>query len=77
MARRQTKGQISRENIIKAARRVFSEHPYSSASLRMIGREGGFEHPLIHYYFPTKAALFEAVMADIAMEIYQANVSWY
>ncbi|MBU2488428.1 MAG: TetR/AcrR family transcriptional regulator [Proteobacteria bacterium] len=75
--KRGDKGRISRDNIMKAARRLFSEHPYNAASLRMIGKEGGFEHPLIHYYFPTKAALFEAVLADIGMEIYKANLSWF
>ena len=67
----------TRDNIIKAARIVFTEHPYKAASVRMIGKEGGFDHPLINYYFPSKAALFEAVVAQICEEFCDANISWF
>jgi len=41
----------------------------------MIAREGGFDHPLINYYFPCKSDLFEAVVAEICDDFYQANIS--
>lgn len=69
------KSELTRERIIKAARRVFAEHPYNEASFRMIAREGGFDHPLINYYFPYKSDLFEAVVAEICEEFYQANTA--
>lgn len=72
---RLTKGEVTRERILKAARRVFSRHSYHAASFRMIGKEGGFEHPLINYYFPRKADLFEAVVAEICEEFYLANIA--
>ncbi|MEW5733205.1 MAG: helix-turn-helix domain-containing protein [Thermodesulfobacteriota bacterium] len=71
------KGLVSRENILKAARRVFAKVPFPNATMRMIGSEGGFEHPLVHYYFPTKADLFDAVMAEICEELAAANESWF
>jgi len=43
----------------------------------MIGKAAGIEHPLINYYFPTKAALFEEVLETVAAEYYQANISWF
>lgn len=67
----------TREKILEAAKRVFSEHPYSSASIRMVGSAAGIDHPLISYYFPTKADLFEAVVEGITEIYYQANTSWF
>ncbi len=67
----------TRRKILTAARKVFSEHPYKSASIRMIGKEGGFEFPLVHYYFPTKADLFKAVVGEICQEMREANESAY
>jgi len=43
----------------------------------MIGNAGGFDHPLIHYYFPSKAELFEAVAAEICEEFYRNNLMWF
>lgn len=71
------KGLVSRENILKAARRVFAKVPFQTATMRMIGKEGGFEHPLVHYYFPTKADLFDAVIAEIVEELAAANEAWF
>jgi AcrR family transcriptional regulator len=67
----------TREKILKAAKKVFSQHPYSAASIRMIGNAAGIDHPLISYYFPTKAALFEAVVENVAETYVQANTSWF
>ena len=71
------KSEVTRERILRAARKVFAEHPYNAASFRMIGREGGFDHPLINYYFPRKADLFEAVVVEICEEFYQANLACF
>ncbi len=67
----------TRETIIEAAINVFSNYPYYAASIRMIGKAAGIEHPLINYYFPTKAALFEEVLERVTAEYYQANISWF
>jgi AcrR family transcriptional regulator len=67
----------TRERILEAAKRVFAEHPYSTASIRMVGNAAGLDHPLISYYFPTKADLFEAVLEEIAETYYEANTSWF
>ncbi|MBI9075553.1 MAG: TetR/AcrR family transcriptional regulator [Desulfatibacillum sp.] len=62
------KGEAARQKILEAARLVFSRYPYHAASIRMIAREGGFDHPLIHYYFPTKAILFGEVARQMFEE---------
>jgi TetR/AcrR family transcriptional regulator len=71
------KADVARQKILNAARTIFARYPYHSASIRMVGNEGGFDHPIINYYFPTKAALFEAVLAEICGEFFQANLSWF
>jgi AcrR family transcriptional regulator len=67
----------TREKILEAAKKVFSERPYSAASIRMVGSSAEIDHPLISYYFPTKADLFEAVLEEIAETYYQANTAWF
>jgi AcrR family transcriptional regulator len=67
----------TRSKILKAARKVFAQYAYHSASIRMIGKEAGIDHPLISYYFPSKAVLFEAVLQDIVQEWHKANQSWF
>ena len=67
----------TREKILEAAKKVFAKYPYYAASIRMIGKAAGLDHPLISYYFPTKADLFEAVLEDIVGQYYQANITWF
>ena len=67
----------TRDKILAAAKKVFAEYPYSAASIRMVGAAAGIDHPLISYYFPTKADLFEAVLEGISETYYQANASWF
>ncbi len=67
----------TREKILEAATQVFAEYSYHSASIRMIGKTAGIEHPLVSYYFPTKAALFEAVIDDVTDKYYRANITWF
>lgn len=63
--------------ILKAARKVFSEHPYHTASMRMIAKEAGIDHPLIIYYFPGKGALFETILDGLIQELSQELPDWF
>jgi AcrR family transcriptional regulator len=71
-----TKGLRTKENILRAARKIFSQHPYHTASMRMIGKEAGIEHPLINYYFPSKAELFEEIIVRITGEFIRSMSEW-
>ncbi|MCK9362055.1 MAG: TetR/AcrR family transcriptional regulator [Syntrophales bacterium] len=71
-----TKKNDTVERVLRSARKIFSEHPYHTASIRMIGNDAGLNYPLIAYYFSTKAALFEAVLVDISEEYYEENAKW-
>jgi AcrR family transcriptional regulator len=74
--KKKNKSDITRARIIAAAKNVFSRLPYHAASIRMIGKEGGFNHELIRYHFPNKAKLFEIIMRDICEDFYRSNVSF-
>ena len=67
----------TREKILEGAKKVFAEHPYSAASMRMIGSAAGVEHPLIRYYFANKADLFEAVVQELSEAYSHANRTWF
>lgn len=71
-----SKGDRTRKMILKAARKVFSRHPYQTASMRMIAAEAEIDHPLIVYYFPNKAALFETIVKDICDEFTRSAAEW-
>lgn len=73
---KRAKGKVSVVKILDAAKIIFSEHPYHSATMRMIGNAAGINFPLIAYYFSSKAALFEAVIRDLSEGYYRAAVKW-
>ncbi len=73
---KQQKGARTRAIILQAARNVFSRYPYHVASIRMIGKEAGVEHPLISYYFPNKKKLFEVVLAGVCDEYNNKIGEW-
>jgi len=67
----------TRDKILEAAIKVFADYPYYAASIRMIGKAAEIDHPLINYYFPTKAGLFEEIVKIITEEYYEANITWF
>ena len=70
------KSEATRMKILQAARTVFARHPYNAASIRMIGKEGGFDHPIIRYHFLNKAKLFETVVKSVCEEYCDASAKW-
>jgi AcrR family transcriptional regulator len=74
--RSRPKREITRDRIMTAARAVFAHHPYHSASMRMIGRAGRFDHALIRYHFPSKAKLFGALLEGVCDELVAVNRSF-
>ncbi len=68
------KSDLTRETILSAARKVFAKHTYNAASLRMIAKQGNFDHAIIRYYYPNKASLFETVLIEACELFYEANL---
>ena len=56
-----------KEQIIKAATRVFSERGYHKATIKAIAKEAGLRSPaLIYWYFKNKSELFREVLHSLA-----------
>ena len=57
-------GHDTRQRILAAARSLFAEHGYSGTSVRMIARTLQITDPAIHYHFPTKQDLYDALLVE-------------
>ena len=60
--------EIRRENervILEAAERVFAEAGYGGATMQLIADMAGLPKANLHYYFPTKEALYRQVVRNI------------
>ena len=54
-----------RDRVLRAARDAFDAQGFDGASLRAIARAAGTTIGMIYYYFPTKDALWDAVIDDV------------
>jgi AcrR family transcriptional regulator len=54
----------SRSRILDAALSLMSEHGVAGTSMRMLAGECGLNVATLYHYFPSKAELLEAVLAD-------------
>lgn len=59
---RRTDGGQAKEEIQKAARRLFAEHGFDRTSVRQVALAAGVDPMLVTHYFKTKAGLFAAVV---------------
>ena len=57
-----TKGERTRARILDAAEVQFAERGFEAASLREIARESGIQQPGLYNHFPSKQALYAAVL---------------
>jgi AcrR family transcriptional regulator len=58
-----------RQKILAAAMRVFGEEGYDKATLAQVARKAGVSPATVSHYFGSKAALFEAMVSEEAMEL--------
>jgi AcrR family transcriptional regulator len=64
-----SEGRQGREAILKAARELLARDGASRVTLRQVAERAGVRAPLVHYYFGSKAELFEAVMEGVARNL--------
>ncbi|RAP42580.1 TetR family transcriptional regulator [Rhodovulum viride] len=57
--------QRNRETILGAALEVFSQHGFRGATLDQIAQAAGLSKPNLLYYFPSKEAMHEALLAGL------------
>ena len=60
-----SRGDLRRQAILDIARETFLREGYASASMSAIGAKAGGSKATLYTYFPSKADLFAAVMADM------------
>jgi AcrR family transcriptional regulator len=61
---RQRQAAARREQILKTALGLFAAQGFVATSTRQIAREAGIAEGLIFHYFPTKASLLTAILAN-------------
>jgi len=61
---RQRQAAARREQILKTALKLFAAQGFDATSTRQIAREVGIAEGLIFHYFPTKASLLAAILAN-------------
>lgn len=61
-----TRGQITKEKIIRAARRLLRHQGYSKTSIEEICRESGVTRGNLYFYFKSKEELAIAAIDDSA-----------
>jgi AcrR family transcriptional regulator len=60
-----------RRQLLDAGRALFAEHAYEEISMQQIATAAGISKPLLYHYFPNKAELFKAAVAEHAAELEQ------
>jgi len=65
MTRKRIAGIERRTQIVTAARRVFSRHGYDGAKTLQIAREASVSEALVYRHFPSKLALYRAVLRQV------------
>jgi len=59
----------TKEKIIDAARKLFSEKGFDGVSMEDIAQASGVRKSLIYYYFPSKEILFEEIWINVIDEL--------
>lgn len=60
-----TRGDLTRENLVKSAMRIFARDGFDAASTRTIADDAGVNQALISYHFRNKNGLYLAVFENI------------
>ncbi len=66
-SRGKRRGAKTREAVLQAARRLFSQHGYESTTTRMIAREAGVAEGTIYIHFPSKRHLLFALLEQATL----------
>ncbi|MDK2777351.1 MAG: TetR/AcrR family transcriptional regulator [Pseudomonadota bacterium] len=62
----------NRQQLLQAARQLFTRLPYQRVSVRMVAREAGVDPALVRYYFGSKGGLLETMLRETIAPAVQA-----
>jgi len=65
-----------RKELVRAAKELFHHEGFHKTTLQMIARSAGVPLGNVHYYFPSKQSLAEAVIASHLSDLQTAFASW-
>ena len=65
------KAENTRQNILNTALKHFLEYGFAGASLRSIVKDAGLTTGAFYKYYPTKEALFDALIDPYVEELYR------
>lgn len=68
MTRKRLKASERKAIILANARRIFSAHGYEAARTQDIARKSGVSEALMYRHFPSKQALYRAVLREVIQE---------
>lgn len=63
-----------KDQILAAAEKEFMRHGFGGARTMVIAKEAGVTHAMLHYYFNTKAQLFQEILSA-KLELFQQSVN--
>ncbi|MFI4989593.1 MAG: TetR/AcrR family transcriptional regulator [Solirubrobacterales bacterium] len=66
---RKARGAATRERLLAAARRMFGERGYEATSIESVLEASGVARGALYHHFESKAELFDAVLAEVLIEI--------
>ena len=56
----------TRERLLDVAEKEFARYGYAGAHLQSIGEQVGVQKTALYYYFPSKSALYTAVIGTMS-----------
>lgn len=59
------RGAATRERLLEVAEKEFARYGYAGAHLQSIGEQVGVQKTALYYYFPSKSALYTAVVQSM------------
>lgn len=69
MTQRNDRGQATRQFIVDAAARLFTEEGYAGASIERVLRDAGVSRGALYHHFSSKEALFAAVLEAVETRV--------
>lgn len=72
---RRVRGAATRERLLAAARRLFGERGYEATSIESVLEASDVARGALYHHFQSKAELFDAVLADVLVEIAERSAA--